>query len=207
MDMFYVWTGTELLIWGGYDEVLDQGCNCIQPGYSTNGAKFNPATSTWTPISNQNAPSPASSYATEYAGGCWMFFYKGGRVSNVSTNTWAVVANPGVQLGDYGPSVVKAIGDKIMVWGSSDDIFQKAADCHPVGGVWDPFTNDWTLVNENEAPLRSSATPVWTGTELLVASSPLADDPAGSVVVSRYNPSQQGFGQAAAKTLYLYKKN
>jgi len=44
-----VWTGTEMIVWGG-----ESGTD---PFYLDNGGRYNPGTDSWTPISITNAPS------------------------------------------------------------------------------------------------------------------------------------------------------
>jgi N-acetylneuraminic acid mutarotase len=206
----YIWTGTELLIWGGESVSYNVNCQCYYPVNRTDGAKFNPSTMTWSPITAAGAPVSMEAYKTAFAGGRWCLFNKEfSRSYNPSTNTWTTIPNPGVLLGEYVPYVVKSIGDKIIVWGSADAIVNPSyAQCHPVGGIWDPAGNTWEKnIVSIDAPLRNHMTPIWTGTELIINTMPLPGDPQNAVVSSKYNPSLQGFGNAMPKTLYLYKKN
>ena len=52
-----VWTGSEMIIWGGFGEDT-QG----------DGARFNPQTNQWTPISMEGAPSPRYSHTAVWTG-------------------------------------------------------------------------------------------------------------------------------------------
>jgi N-acetylneuraminic acid mutarotase len=51
-----VWTGTEMLVWGGYDDT----------SYSNRGYRYNPASDTWQYITTMGAPEPRVG-----AGGVW----------------------------------------------------------------------------------------------------------------------------------------
>jgi hypothetical protein len=200
------WTGTELLIWGGEASLYDAGCQCYLLVDRSDGAKFNLNTFSWSPISNVNDPS-SSAYYTEFAGGRWFLFKDGGKSYDPVANTWTDIPNAGVQPGQYGPFVVKTMNDQVFVWGSSDDLQQTLDKCHSVGGIWDPATNTWVkMINSEASPVRNYATPIWTGTEMIISSMPKQGDPPGIIRTSRYNPSQQGFGGTISKTLYLYKK-
>ena len=42
-----VWTGTEMIVWGGFDNVVS---------YSNTGGRYNPSTDSWTATSTTNAP-------------------------------------------------------------------------------------------------------------------------------------------------------
>jgi N-acetylneuraminic acid mutarotase len=60
-----VWTGTELLIWGGL------GCGRSgtgEPQLCGDGARYNPATDTWAPLSRENAPTPRSGHTAVWTG-------------------------------------------------------------------------------------------------------------------------------------------
>ena len=52
-----VWTGTDMLIWGGVNDTESKGVS-DSSRYVGTGALYNPATDTWTKISEAGAPSP-----------------------------------------------------------------------------------------------------------------------------------------------------
>ena len=58
-----VWTGTEMLIWGGVS-CPDQHAL----GFCGDGAAYNPATNTWRPLANQNAPRPRDEHTAVWTG-------------------------------------------------------------------------------------------------------------------------------------------
>jgi len=61
-----VWTGTEVIIWGG----------TTQYGGRTNaGSRYNPATDTWTSMSTVGAPRPRSGHAAHWTGTEFLFFF------------------------------------------------------------------------------------------------------------------------------------
>ena len=78
-----VWTGTEVIFWGGYNQLFVQ--------YFNDGGRYNPVTNSWTRTSLANAPSP------RIAQGVWtgkeMLLWggvddsSGGRY-NPTTNSW-----------------------------------------------------------------------------------------------------------------------
>jgi N-acetylneuraminic acid mutarotase len=156
-----VWTGTEMIIWGG----IRFGGDSRQ---LSDGARYNPATDTWTPVSNVNAPSARSLHTavwtgTEmivWSGASGTGFNSGGRY-NPATDTWLPVsANPLVSLAQYLHTAVWT-GTEMIVWGG-------AGGFRP-GGRYNPATDTWRPVTmENNATARMHHTVVWTGTEMIV---------------------------------------
>src|ERR1051325_2052921 len=56
----HVWTGTELIIWGG--------CTADETTCYNSGSRYNPSTDTWTAMTNINAPEVRQSAATVWTG-------------------------------------------------------------------------------------------------------------------------------------------
>src|ERR1700745_3750262 len=50
-----VWTGTEMIVWGG-DNGLGRVFTGKLAGVLNDGARYNPGSDSWSPISNSNAP-------------------------------------------------------------------------------------------------------------------------------------------------------
>src|SRR5438552_5208528 len=50
-----VWTGSEMIIWGG-------------SGLRDDGARYNPSPDTWTPVSDNGAPLPRSNHVAVWTG-------------------------------------------------------------------------------------------------------------------------------------------
>ncbi|HZI12570.1 MAG TPA: hypothetical protein VE153_19460 [Myxococcus sp.] len=59
-----VWTGQEMLIWGGAAAECADGSS----GACQDGAAYDPATDTWTPLSQQNAPLARSNHTAAWLG-------------------------------------------------------------------------------------------------------------------------------------------
>jgi len=88
-----VWTGRELLVWAGVTEV----------GPTNKGARFNPATMTWTPMSTVNAPERGAAGAAPVWTGkelfvwsnSWEDGYMGGGLYDPARNVWTEVTRDG----------------------------------------------------------------------------------------------------------------
>jgi hypothetical protein len=165
-----VWTGKDMLIFGGVNNVA----------YS-NGAAYDPATNTWRKL----APTPASlghltdsgSYAvwTGKVMVAWGFFGNGGSGAHGGGSLAAATYNPAANswtTGTVAPAQAPLFGDafwtgkEMIVWGSSSP----GSSGHLEGFGYDPATRRWSRLPPS--PLgqagRQSMLAVWTGRYLVV---------------------------------------
>src|ERR1044072_6973894 len=88
-----VWTGSEMLVWGG-----EKFAN----GWLNTGGRYNPSTDSWTPTSTTNVPGARSAHTAVWTGSemiVWggsgdtinFFFNTGGRY-NPSTDSWTATS-------------------------------------------------------------------------------------------------------------------
>jgi N-acetylneuraminic acid mutarotase len=149
-----VWTGTEMIVWGG------------NASYSTTlntGGRYDPTTDTWSPTSTAtNCPTGRGNPAMVWTGsrvivngGTW------GRY-DPSTDAWEPMAAPPVVLA--GSNAVWT-GSVMIVWGGGD--YGTVAN---TGGRYDPATNTWALTSTGAGvPVaRVNHSLVWTGSRMLV---------------------------------------
>ena len=164
-----VWTGTEMIIWGGYWD-----------RQSNTGGRYNPATDSWLPTSTDaQCPSARENHTAVWTGSEMIIWGSaadsqwgntGGRY-NPLTDSWLPTST-----GDNCPSgrsYHSAVwtGTEMIIWGGIDN----------TGGRYDPRTDTWrpTSTGENcPTPMRGH-TAVWTGTVMIVW-----DEGVGG----RYNP-------------------
>lgn len=156
-----VWTGSEMVIWGG------------RSGYGGtvygDGARYNPATNTWQPISAAGAPSPRYDHSAVWAGtemivwggaGDSVIVSDGARY-NPLTDRWTAITNAGAPSARYGHVAVWT-GSKMIIWGSGSGSTN-------TGGLYDPGTDTWAPTAAQCAPAaRQGIAPVWTGTRMIV---------------------------------------
>lgn len=157
-----IWTGTEMIVWGG---VISLSPFTV----SNTGAKYNPATNTWTPISLTNAPSP-----TVYHSGIWTgsdMIIHGGvnnnttKKYNPANNTWTTLMHSGVVR--FFHSAIWT-GTKMIVWGGSNSLNSPIPGIN-TGGVYNAATNSWTTTTLTNAPSpRLAHSAVWTGQEMII---------------------------------------
>jgi N-acetylneuraminic acid mutarotase len=179
-----VWTGTEMIVWGGY---VGGGYN----GELNTGGRYNPSTDSWTATSTANAPTPRYSHTAVWTGTEMIVwggahnpgggFDTGGRY-NPSTDSWTGTSTTDAPSRRYGHTAVWT-GSEMIVWGGIDG--------YPSGGKYNPNTNSWTATATYNVPsVRYGHTAVWTGSEMIVwggsDGSEFTRDP---VTGGRYNPS------------------
>jgi N-acetylneuraminic acid mutarotase len=155
-----VWTGTEMIIWGGTDNEV----------YFNTGARYNPATDTWTPISTSNAPTGRVFHTAVWTGtemivwggmGSTGLVNTGGRY-NPATDTWTPISTSNAPTARIYYTAVWT-GTEMIVWGGT------GGDVVNTGGRYNPDTDTWTPIPTINAPAaRAQHTAVWTGTEMIV---------------------------------------
>ena len=189
-----VWTGTEMVIWGGFSA----GGTSVA---LNDGAKYNPQTNTWAPITAVAQPSARLSHTAVWTGtdmivwggfscvACFGAQLQTGARYNPGTDTWTPTATAGAPSARANHTAVWT-GSKMIVWGGYDDA---AAALFASGGMYDPATDGWAPTNLVGAPLPTRChSAVWTGTEMIVfggqTNPGLACDISSTATGSRYNP-------------------
>jgi len=159
-----VWTGTEMIVWGGY----------FYNGNNLNtGGKYNPGTNRWTPISSTNAPAARSSHGAVWTGtqmivwgggGASGYLNTGGRY-DANTDIWTPTSTANAPSARTVYSVWT--GSEMIVWGGY--FFDGSNHYLNTGGRYNPNTNSWTATSTVNTPDgRTTHTAVWTGSEMIV---------------------------------------
>ena len=163
-----VWTGAEMVIWGGRNETT----------YFNTGARYDPATDTWTATSTgANVPPEAQRPAAVWTGTeviLWGgyneatgFLNSGGRY-NPATDTWATMSNDGGTLIGRSRHVSVWTGTELIVWGG--DRLDNGYVYLNSGERYNPTTDTWTptSMGANLPAARVEHTAVWTGSRMIV---------------------------------------
>ena len=106
-----VWTGSEMIVWGG-----DNGGNT--------GGRYTPSTDTWTPTSLNNAPTARESQTAVWTGTemiVWGGLSDSGALNtggryNPGTDTWTAISTTNAPTGRYLHTAVWT-GSEMIVWG------------------------------------------------------------------------------------------
>jgi N-acetylneuraminic acid mutarotase len=157
-----VWTGTEMIVWGGKGG-----------GYLNDGGRYNPLTGVWQPITTSNAPSARGNHQAVWTGS-EMIVWGGNEPGDVmvnsgarylpATDTWLPISTTNAP----DPRILHTAvwtGNEMVVWGG---LFS-ASKYYNHGARYHPATDTWTPVTTNGAPTaRAYHVAVWTGNEMLV---------------------------------------
>jgi hypothetical protein len=157
-----VWTGSKMIVWGGWDDVV---------GVKNTGGVYNPATNTWTATSTKNAPTARGSHTAVWTGSK-MIVWGGhddvvgvlstGGIYDPATNTWTATSTKNAPTARYVHTAAWT-GSKMIVWGGYGFGYLNT------GGAYDPATNTWTATSAANAPApRDLHTAVWTGSKMIV---------------------------------------
>jgi N-acetylneuraminic acid mutarotase len=177
-----VWTGTEMIVWGGYDG-----------DFSNTGGRYSLSGDSWTAISTVNTPAPRVTHTAVWTGGEMVVwggynynqgnFNTGGRY-NPDTDSWTATSTINVPEARWDHTALWT-GAQMIVWGGTDDTNPYLN----TGGRYNPSTDGWTATSvPNDVLGRVGHSAVWTGGEMIVwggTDSTFND----CITGGRYNPS------------------
>jgi N-acetylneuraminic acid mutarotase len=182
-----VWTGSEMIIWGGRDDL---------EWTTSSGSRYDPSTDTWV---RTNAQIPV---ARTYHAGVWtgneLVFWSGAnsRILREPTSllsdgarydplveAWTPISTLGAPAGRVFHTAVWT-GTEMIVWGG-EDLDDVVTD---TGGRYDPVSDTWSLTTLVGAPPASSEHHAfWTGSEMIVWGGGDGTNPV--VTGGQYDPS------------------
>ena len=189
------WTGSEMLVIGGYDATFSP---------LTDGAAYDPATDAWRTL----APLPAEfshvQPAIAWAGRELVAVAGNGTLAvayRPESDTWRELPAPPLPDDLYSVHLVSS-GDEIIAMGSPNGISATA-----VFAVYDPASEEWRRLPESPVVALNGSAPVWIGGELLVISRSLATGqpeavPPDTTYISLYNPETDSWRTAGAQEVY-----
>jgi N-acetylneuraminic acid mutarotase len=148
-----VWTGAELLVYGGRDE---------KQAWVLSGSRYDPATDTWTAIP-QNPNAPLNGSVALWSGREMLAFGPtqnggfGGRF-DPATGAWRLISSPSIATG-VNP-----------VWSGKEAIFWGGGSQGIAGARYDPTTDTWlpTSTGTNVPARRTGQVATWAGNEMVI---------------------------------------
>ena len=197
-----VWTGNELIIWGGNSNLLAMDSLSMN-----SGAQFNPLTGRWYPISSANAPSPRYGHRAVWTGremivwggiGYLPSGYDTGTLNSggrydLATDTWRPMESSGAPVARIGHSVVWTGSEMLVFGGRTNSVDSIGRTSVNSGARYQPQTDSWAGMTSNQAPSRrESHVAVWTGAEMIVwgGVGPTTGTSYGNLATgARYNPA------------------
>lgn len=162
VDFSAVWTGTEMIVWGGYGPAA----------VFNTGGRYNPSTNTWLPVSTVNAPSPRARHSAVWTGFAMMIwggtntqgtFYNDGYFYDPGNDTWQPLPSFGAPTPRH-MAFAQMTSNGVMIWGGGD-----ASAALNTGAIFDFNFYGWTPMSTVNAPVpRSWPGIAWTGSKLIV---------------------------------------
>ncbi|PYJ00936.1 MAG: hypothetical protein DMF00_06405 [Verrucomicrobia bacterium] len=158
-DHTVVWTGTEMIVWGGTRDGLFN---------LSTGGRYRPATDTWIDTSTAGAPFARSGHTAVWTGTEMIVWggnadNTGGRYNPV-TDSWTATSTANAPAGRNSHTAVWT-GSQMIVWGGVNFI----GLTFNTGGKYNPSTNTWISTTTMNAPAtRTGHTAVWTGSEMII---------------------------------------
>ncbi|HZI38848.1 MAG TPA: hypothetical protein VFF24_11130 [Acidimicrobiia bacterium] len=169
-----VWTGSRLVVTGGYHEGDDDD--------RVDGAAFDPVSGDWAPIADR--PTPGSCGGGAACEGVWTgkvaLFPVSGVAYDPAANRWSTMAPVPTRDGPAPGEPVVWTGQRLISWGinaedetddsgDSTDAYTGSDEPPPVrGGSYDPVADRWQTFPAGPLSTRAIHTVVWTGQEMLV---------------------------------------
>jgi len=165
-DHTAVWTGSEMIVWGGADGIVNHT-------YLHTGGRYNPASDSWMPTSLMNVPLGRIAHTAVWTGSEMIVWGgvgetfndtdTGGRY-NPSTDGWTATSLADAPSARDSHTAVW-MGSQMIVWGG----YIPSCDVRNSGARYEPITDSWTPTNTSNPPLaREYHTAVWTGSQMIV---------------------------------------
>lgn len=182
-----VWSGSEMLLWGGVGAGVDRLSSCHADAFNIcqfgDGARYDPISDVWTPISGVNAPVRRHDHTAIWTGSemiVWggealiftcpparvcttesVLYATGGRY-DPSTDTWSPTSIAGAPSARARHTAVWT-DSSMIVWGGGGTTGTNT------GGRYDPANDTWTPTSTVDAPSpRDSFSAVWTGSLMVI---------------------------------------
>jgi N-acetylneuraminic acid mutarotase len=170
-----IWTGTEMIVWGGDD-------NPERFHSLGDGARYNPATDQWTPVSKDGAPLARYAHTATWTGremiiwggiGCAtapdggaVICNDGGRY-DPALDKWSSTGSMGAPSARVGHTSVWS-GKQLLIWGGSGPECAASHVCAD-GASYDPITDSWQPMSRTGAPTsRESHVAIWVEDRMIV---------------------------------------
>ncbi|ANM30951.1 hypothetical protein ABI59_17260 [Acidobacteria bacterium Mor1] len=166
-----VWTGEEMLVWGGTTDENDPAA------VVSGGGRYDPALDAWSPLPAAGAPSARREPTAVWSGSEMILFggrdasgasvNSGGRYDPV-TDSWSPLDTSGAPADRVEHSAIWN-GSAMLIFGgrslTAGGSFTPLGD----GARYDPQSDSWTAIASADAPSpRLDHSAVWNGSEMLI---------------------------------------
>ncbi len=187
-QMVSVWTGTEMIVWGGHSDGFVQRAD---------GGAYNPSTDTWRSLANSPLDGRIEPTAVwtgtemivfggfEIDGEVWNSFGDGARY-NPTTDSWSTLSSSGAPSSRTAHTAVWT-GNEMLIWGGR---YLPDYTFLDTGARYNPANNTWTSIPTSGAPTaRAAHVAVWSGTRMIVWGGYSDPSPVEESSGGEYSPS------------------
>lgn len=162
-----VWTGSEMIIWGGDTSIATGSC-------VNSGARYNPTTNSWSATQTTSAPTARCEHTAVWTGKDMIIW--GGRSTGTTAvntgsryspayNTWTATTTTSAAAARYKHTAVWT-GSDMIIWGG---VSSGGSTTLNTGSKYNPNGNSWTAMTTTSAPsARIRHTAIWTGSNMVV---------------------------------------
>jgi N-acetylneuraminic acid mutarotase len=173
-----VWTGSEMLIWGGRASDGTSRFLTDVGAYNSATGRWKSAISPWSPAGRSGHTAIWSGAEMIVWGGSTGSLSNDGGRYNPTTGVWTSISSEGTMTPRYQHTAIWT-GTIMVIWGGSTT---------NTGARYTPTTNTWTSTTTSGAPVgRSRHVAVWSGTEMIVWGGEIGA-PTPTITGGRYNP-------------------
>ncbi len=162
-----VWTGSEVLLWGGFT-------NLPALGPLDDGARYRPGDPSFTPIPGGQGPEKRMDHSAVWTDSEMIVWgghdglrtpYDSGGIFTPSSGAWRPTTKASAPTPRLGHVAVWT-GSEMIVWGGQA---LGIGDGLGTGGAYDPTTDRWRILPTEGAPSpRVYTSAAWTGSEMIV---------------------------------------
>lgn len=165
-----VWTGSKMIIWGGWDGNFDD--NNAGFNYLNTGGVYDPSANTWMPTSLTGVPSARYLHTAVWTGTKMIVWggenqtnqFNTGGIYDPSTDTWLPISTINAPSARISHTAVWT-GSKMIIWGGATGNGTYLNN----GGIYDPASNTWAPTSNVNAPsTRWYHTAVWSGSKMII---------------------------------------
>jgi len=176
-----VWTGSLMVVWGG-----TRGAGDTMP----RGGRYDPSNDSWTPTSmGFSGANPSGSGRAVWTGTEMLVWGFGGGRYDLLIDSWRGISTVDAPTDQRLRHAAVWTGDEMMIVGGG---VLSGPSVRLPAGRYDPITDTWHSVSTVDSPdVRSGATAVWTGREVLVWGGRSSSAPSSVIpgTGGRYDPS------------------
>jgi len=188
-----VWTGTEMIIWGG-------------DSYSKSIGRYNPVTDSWEGSSSYCPLEGRAYHSAVWTGremiiwGGWQYYsdiFGDGAQYDPTTDSWSLISNTNAPSARSSHSAFWT-GTEMLIWGSGGSAGTNT------GARYNPNTDSWKKTSTKDAPPGLiSYSAIWTGSKMLVWGGYYYDEQGDYRIITNqgyvYNPETDSWKQISKK--------